>query len=57
MPLVIFILLILLVAQIGFWNTLAATLGAIGVIALLVVLTAAFAACLVVYMTRRLRPR
>ena len=38
MPILIFIVLVVLVAQLGFWDTLTAILGAFGVIALLIVL-------------------
>ena len=38
MPLLLIVLLAILVAQIGFWNTLGAVLGAIGVIVLFVLI-------------------
>jgi hypothetical protein len=41
MPLLFFILLIILIAQIGFWNTLGAILGAAAMMVLLVVIVAA----------------
>ncbi len=41
MPIIIFILLVILVVQIGFWDTLGAVFGAIGVMILFVVILAA----------------
>ncbi len=41
MPFLVFLLIIVLVAQIGFWNTLAAIFGAIGVIILAIVIVIA----------------
>lgn len=41
MPLVIFILIVLLIVQVGFWTTLGAIVGAVAMIVLLVVLAAA----------------
>jgi hypothetical protein len=41
MPLVIFILIVLLIAQVGFWTTLGAIVGAVAMIVLLIVLAAA----------------
>ncbi len=40
MKLIFFILLVLLIAQIGFWNTLGAVLGAALMLVLLIVLAA-----------------
>ena len=45
MPLLFFLLLVILIAQIGFWKTLGAVIGAAAMVALLVVL---FIAVLVV---------
>lgn len=47
MPIIILLLLAALVATFGFWNTLQAILGAIGVIILLVVLAVAMFALLI----------
>ena len=51
MPLLFFILLVLLIAQIGFWHTLAAILGAVLMfvilIPLLIVVSSCSAGCLV----------
>ncbi len=41
MPLVIFVLIVLLIAQVGFWKTLGAVIGAVAMIVLMVVLAAA----------------
>lgn len=41
MPLVFFILLVLLIAQVGFWHTLGAILGAVLMIVLLMLLLVA----------------
>jgi hypothetical protein len=40
-PILFFILLVILIAQIGFWKTLAAVIGALGMMVLLVVLVIA----------------
>ena len=41
MPLLFFILLVILIAQVGFWNTLGAILGAAAMMVLLVVIIVA----------------
>ncbi len=41
MPIIIFILLVILIAQIGFWDTLGAVLGAAAMIVLFVLLAGA----------------
>jgi hypothetical protein len=41
MPILFFILLVILIAQIGFWKTLGAVLGAVMMIVLFIVLAAA----------------
>ena len=43
MPFLFFLLLVLLIAQIGFWKTLAAVIGAVGMLILLVVAETSFA--------------
>jgi uncharacterized membrane protein len=53
MPIIILLLLAALVATFGFWNTLQAVLGAIGVIILLVVLAVAASALLIGWMMKR----
>ena len=55
MPLLILLLLVLLIAQIGFWDTLGAILGAVGMVVLLIVLAGAALALGVRYYWRRLR--
>ena len=44
MPILFFLLLIILIATVGFWKTLGAILGAVLMIVLLIVLIAAVAA-------------
>ncbi len=41
MPVLFFILIVILIATVGFWKTLGAILGAVGMIVLLVLLLAA----------------
>lgn len=41
MPILFFVLVIVLIAQVGFWNTLGAILGAAAMMVLLVVIVAA----------------
>lgn len=55
MPIIFFIILIVLIAQVGFWDTLGAILGAAVMIGLLVVLVIAALAIGGVVMLRRLR--
>jgi hypothetical protein len=55
MPILIFIVLIILVAQIGFWDTFASVLGALGVILLLIVLAGLLVALSISYALRRTR--
>jgi hypothetical protein len=55
MPILILLLLAVLVAQIGFWDTFSAVLGAIGVVVLLVLLGAALIALTVHYLLRKTR--
>ena len=53
MPLLLVLLLVLLIAQIGFWDTLGAVLGAAAMIVLLVILAAAVVALLAYMLVRR----
>ena len=53
MPLIFFILLIVLIAQVGFWNTLGAVLGAAAMMAILVILIIALVALVGLYIARR----
>jgi hypothetical protein len=55
MPLLILILLIVLIAQFGFWDTLEAVLGALAMIVLLWALVIAIVVALFGYIFRRLR--
>lgn len=55
MPLVLFVLIVVLIAHIGFWDTLAAILGAAAMIALLVLLALAALALAAALVLRRLR--
>lgn len=55
MPLVIFLLLVILIAQIGFWDTLSAIVGGVLMIVLLILLLAALVALGGLLALRRLR--
>jgi hypothetical protein len=55
MPLLILLLLIILIAQFGFWDTLEAVLGALAMIVLLWALVVAIVVALIGYIFRRLR--
>jgi hypothetical protein len=55
MPLVIFLILVILIAQIGFWDTLSAILGGVLMIVLLVLLLVALVALGGLLALRRLR--
>jgi hypothetical protein len=55
MPLLVFLLLVVLIAQIGFWDTLAAILGGVAMILLFVLVLVAFIALAGVLIFRRLR--
>jgi hypothetical protein len=55
MPLVIFLILVILIAQIGFWDTLSAILGGVLMIVLLVLLLVALVAVGGLLALRRLR--
>jgi uncharacterized membrane protein YkvI len=55
MPILIIVLLAILVAQVGFWKTFAAVLGAIGVIELAVLLAVAIVILTALYLMRRAR--
>ncbi|MET4701553.1 putative membrane protein [Constrictibacter sp. MBR-5] len=57
MPILLLILLIILVAQFGFWDTLSAVLGGIGIVILLVVTVGAVLALAGALLMRRLRGR
>lgn len=55
MPLLLILLLAILIAQIGFWDTLGAILGAVGVLVLFVLIAGAAAAVAGYLALRRLR--
>lgn len=57
MPILLLILIVILVAQIGFWDTLGALLGAVGVIILFVIVAAAIVAIVINMAIRRARGR
>ena len=54
MPLLFFILVVILIAQIGFWNTLGAILGAAAMMVLLVVIIALIVVVGGLFMAKRL---
>lgn len=56
MPLLIFIILVVLIAQVGFWNTLAAVVGGVVMIILLVILAGVALALIARAMLRRRAP-
>ena len=55
MPIILFIILVILVAQIGFWDTFAAILGGVAMIMLFVLLAVALVALAGILGWRRLR--
>jgi hypothetical protein len=55
MPLLVFLVLIILIAQIGFWDTFQAILGGVAMILLFVVLLVALATLAGALILRRLR--
>lgn len=55
MPIVILVLLIVLIAQFGFWDTLSAILGAVAMMILLWALVIAVVVSIFGYVYRRLR--
>ena len=55
MPIILFILLVILIAQIGFWDTFAAILGGVAMLVLFVLLAIALLAGAGVLLLRRLR--
>jgi hypothetical protein len=57
MPILIFILLIALIAHIGFWDTLQAIFGAIGVIALFFLIMAGLVGAVIAYLYAKVRRR
>ncbi|MDF3064308.1 MAG: hypothetical protein K0S06_4417 [Microvirga sp.] len=57
MPIILLIILIVLIAQVGFWDTLGAVLGAFAMIVLFVLLLAAGLALAAYLLFRRARRR
>ena len=55
MPILIFLLLIVMIAQLGFWDTFSAVLGGVAMIVLFIVLAIALVALLITLSLRRLR--
>lgn len=55
MPILIILVIAILVAQFGFWDAFAAVLGAVGVVILLIVLSAVLMALVIAYAMRRRR--
>jgi hypothetical protein len=55
MPIILFLILIVLIAQIGFWDTFQAILGGVAMLALFVLLAIASLALLAVLIFRRIR--
>jgi hypothetical protein len=55
MPLILFVILVILIAQIGFWDTLSAILGGVLMIVLLILLLAGLVALGALLAVRRLR--
>jgi len=55
MPLLILLVLIILIAQVGFWDTFAAILGGVAMIVLFILLAIAFVALVGILMLRRSR--
>jgi hypothetical protein len=57
MPVLLLIVLIVLIAQVGFWDTFGAIIGAAAMLALFVVLAIAAAVIAGIMLLRRIRPR
>jgi hypothetical protein len=55
MPIIAFIILVILIAQLGFWKTFAAILGGAAMIVLFVILAIAFLALAGTLLMRRMR--
>jgi len=54
MPFILFILLIVLIAQVGFWDTFGAILGAAAMMVLFVIVAVALVVVLGLYVVKRL---
>jgi hypothetical protein len=57
MPILIFVLLVIAVAQIGFWDTLTSILGAAAVLLIFLLVVAGLIALSISYAWRRIRSR
>ena len=57
MPIVVFIILVILIAQIGFWDTFTAILGGVAMLVLFVLLAIALVVLAGLLLVRRLRRR
>ena len=55
MPILLFAILVILIAQVGFWDTFAAILGGVAMIVLFVLLAAALVVLAGILLVRRLR--
>jgi hypothetical protein len=55
MPLLIFVILVILIAQVGFWDTFTAILGGVAMLVLFILLAIAFVALVGVVLLRRMR--
>jgi hypothetical protein len=55
MPILIFLVLVILIAQVGFWDTFSAILGGVAMIVLLVVLAIALVVLAGALLLRRMR--
>jgi hypothetical protein len=55
MPIIAFIILVILIAQLGFWKTFAAILGGAAMIVLFIILAIAFLALAGTLLMRRMR--
>jgi hypothetical protein len=55
MPILIFIVLVILIAQVGFWDTFAAILGGVAMIVLFVLLAIALVVLAGMMLLRRMR--
>jgi hypothetical protein len=55
MPLLVFLILVILIAQLGFWDTFSAIIGAFAMLVLFVLLALALVALTALLLVRRLR--
>lgn len=57
MPIILIVVLAIIIAQVGFWDTLQAVLGAVAMLVLLALLVAAAIGLVVYLLVRRVRSR